>query len=210
REENTTDLVLGLHFKKGSSDSFLGNMAQGILSKSNITTFIYNPQQPIATIKRHIVVIPEQAEYESGFSFWLSKIWNIGINTGAKMVFYASRQTMDLIRNIHSKHPIESDFKVFTNWGNLPSVLDDLGKDDNIVIVLSRKDHISYRDSMDEIPNYLNRYQQKRNFLLVYPSQSEFMADGQVDLTNPSLLKAIKKLDVIGKTIAGIFQKEEN
>lgn len=208
REENTTDLILGLHFKKGSSDSFLGNLTQGILSKSNITTFIYNPQQPIATISRHIVVIPEQAEYESGFSFWLSKIWNIALNTGAKIVFYASKQTLSLIQNIHSKHPIECEFKVFTNWVNLPSILDELRSDDNLVIVLSRKDLLSYRESMDDIPNYLNRHHQGRNFLLVYPSQSDFMTDGKVDLTNPSLLKTIEKIDVIGKTIAGIFRKE--
>ncbi len=208
REENTTDLVLGLHLKKGISDSFLGNLTQGILSKSNITTFIYNPQQPIATISRHIVIIPEQAEYESGFSFWLSKVWNIALNTGAKIVFYASRQTISLIQNIHSKHPIESEFKVFTNWVNLPSILDELKNDDNLVIVLSRKDLLSYRESMDDIPNYLNRYYQGRNFLLVYPSQSEFMTDGKVDLTNPSLLKTIEKIDVIGKTIAGIFRKD--
>lgn len=209
REENTTDLILGLHLKKGISDSFLGNLTQGILSKSNITTFIYNPQQPIATISRHIVIIPEQAEYESGFSFWLSKVWNLALNTGAKIVFYASRQTISLIKNIDSKHPIESEYKTLTNWDNLPSILDELRNDDNLVIVLSRKDLLSYRESMDDIPNYLNRYHQGRNFLLIYPSQSEFMTDGKVDLTNPSLLKTIEQIDVIGKTIAGIFRKEK-
>jgi hypothetical protein len=34
------------------------------------------------------------------------------------------------------------------------------------------------------------------------------MTDGKVDLTNPSLLKTIEKIDVIGKTVAGIFRKE--
>src|SRR5690606_9586383 len=76
KEEGVTDLVMGLHLKSGSTDSFLGKLTSGILEKSNITTFIYNAQQPMATIKRHLVVVPEHAEYESGFSFWLSKIWN--------------------------------------------------------------------------------------------------------------------------------------
>lgn len=208
REENTTDLVLGLHLKKGSSDSFLGTLTQGILSKSNITTFIYNPQQPIATIRRHHVVIPERAEFESGFSFWLSKIWNLGLNTGTKMLFYGSRQTIKLIKSIHAKHPLECEFMEFTNWALLPSLLDDLGNDDNVIIVLSRKNLLSYRESMDEIPNYLNRYHQGRNFILVYPAQSIYITDGKVDLTNPSFLKTIEKIDVIGKTLAGIFRKE--
>lgn len=209
KEENITDLVLGLHLKRGVSDSFLGNLTNGILEKSNITTFIYNPQQPIATIKRHLVVVPENAEYESGFSFWLSKIWNIALNTGAPLIFYASKATIKLIKDIQLKHPIDIEFKIFDNWEDFPALSEQVKEDDNLVIVLSRKNLLSYQEAMADIPTYLNRHYQGRNFLLVYPSQSSFMTDGKVDLTNPSLLKAIEKLDVIGKTIAGIFRKNK-
>lgn len=209
KEENITDLVLGLHLKRGVSDSFLGNLTSGILEKSNITTFIYNPQQPIATIKRHLVVVPENAEYESGFSFWLSKIWNMALNTGVPLVFYASRPTIKLIKAIQFKHPIDIDYKVFDNWEAFPELSGQLKEDDNLVIVLSRKNMLSYQEGMMDIPTYLNQHYQGRNFLLVYPSQSSFVTDGKVDLTNPSLLKAIEKLDVIGKTIAGIFRKDK-
>ncbi len=209
KEENITDLVLGLHLKRGVSDSFLGNLTSGILEKSNITTFIYNPQQPIATIKRHLVVVPENAEYESGFSFWLSKIWNMALNTGVPLVFYASKATIKLIKAIQFRHPIDIDYKVFDNWETLPELSGQLKEDDNLVIVLSRKNMLSYQEGMMDIPTYLNRHYQGRNFLLVYPSQSSFVTDGKIDLTNPSLLKAIEKLDVIGKTIAGIFRKDK-
>lgn len=208
KEENITDLVLGLHLKRGDSDSFLGNLTQGILKKSNITTFIYNAQQPLATIKRHLVIIPENAEYESGFSFWLSKIWNIALNTGVPLIFYASRATIALIKDIHVKHPIELQFNVFEHWQDLPDLSEQVKRDDNLVIVLSRENLLSYHPAMADIPSYLNRHYQGRNFLLVYPSQSIFLTDGKVDLTNPSLLKAIEKLDVIGKTMASIFRKK--
>ncbi len=208
-EENSTDLVLGLHLKGGDSDSFLGDLTRGILEKTNITTFIYNPQQPIATIKRHVVLIPERAEYESGFSFWLAKIWNVAMNTGAKLVLYASKQTMELIKAIHAKHPIDLEYHVFNNWDNLPHLLKEVGPDDNLVIVLSRQNLLSYKERMAEVPNYINKHYQGRNFLLVYPSQSQFMTNGKVDLANPSLLEAIENIDVIGKTVAGIFRKDK-
>ena len=82
KEQYITDLILGLHVQQGISDTFLGKLTHEILTKTNITTYIYRPVQPIATIKRHVVVVPRNAEYEVGFSFWLSKIWNIGLNTG--------------------------------------------------------------------------------------------------------------------------------
>jgi Kef-type K+ transport system membrane component KefB/nucleotide-binding universal stress UspA family protein len=81
QEKNITDLLLGLHESKGLSDSFLGKVTQNILSNSNITTYIYHPHQPIATIRRHFVLIPEKAEQETGFSFWLAKIWNMALKS---------------------------------------------------------------------------------------------------------------------------------
>src|SRR5690606_39486066 len=46
KEENITDLVLGLHLKKGNTDSSLGNLTKGLLEKRNITTYVYNARKP--------------------------------------------------------------------------------------------------------------------------------------------------------------------
>ena len=93
KEQGITDLVLGLHQGKGVVSSFLGNMTEAILGQSNVTTLIYRPIQPIATVKRHLVVVPARAEKEVGFPMWVNKVWNIIHNSGAKAVFYASEDT---------------------------------------------------------------------------------------------------------------------
>ena len=77
KEQGITDLVLGLHQGKGVVSSFLGNMTEAILGQSNVTTLIYRPIQPIATVKRHLVVVPARAEKEVGFPMWVNKVWNI-------------------------------------------------------------------------------------------------------------------------------------
>ena len=84
KEQGITDLVLGLHQGKGVVSSFLGNMTEAILGQSNVTTLIYRPIQPIATVKRHLVVVPARAEKEVGFPMWVNKVWNIIHNSGAK------------------------------------------------------------------------------------------------------------------------------
>lgn len=61
-EHRITDLVLGLHKEKGIPSSFLGRITEGILDYSDVTTLIYKPAQPLSTMKRHLVVIPVQAE----------------------------------------------------------------------------------------------------------------------------------------------------
>ena len=209
KEHNMTDLVLGLH-SNGISDTFLGNLTDGILAKSNTTTYIYRPFQPISTIRRHIVIIPLNAEYEIGFSYWLSKIWNIAMNTGAKIVFYGSDSTLKLVSEICIKHPISNECKVFTDWDDLLILSREIKQDDSITFILSRKNLISFNPAMNKVPGYLSKYFQTNNFLLIYPSQSMTIKDEKVDLTNPSLLEAVEKIDNIGKSIAAIFRKRSS
>ncbi|MDP3432280.1 MAG: cation:proton antiporter [Bacteroidota bacterium] len=208
RENSISDLILGLHVKKGISESFLGNLTEGILSNCNITTFVYKPAQPIATIKRHVIIFPNNAEHEIGFPFWLLKIWNISRNTGSKLLFYGTVQTNQLIRDIHSNYPIEAEFRNFENWDEFMNLSQEIKNDDNLVIVLSRENKPSYHSSMKRIPNLLNNYFQSNSFILIYPMQIGVSDSKPIDLNYPSLLEPIEKLEEIRKTIVSIFRRK--
>lgn len=208
KEHKITDLVLGLHDKKGISDTFLGNLTEGILTKCNTTTLIYKPSQPLGTVKRHLVVVPNKAEKEIGFPFWLVKVWNIARNTGAKLVFYANLETLKYIKDVHSKHPIDCEFYEFPDWNDFLILSRDIKNDDNLIIVLSRKDQPSFHSSMNKIHTYLNNYFQTVSFILIYPMQIGVTKDSGIDFTNPSIIEPIEKLDEIGKTIANLFRKK--
>lgn len=211
KEHKITDIILGLHNKKGMSDSFLGNLTEGILTRCNTTTLIYKPSQPLSTIKRHLVILPERAEKEIGFPSWLVKVWNIALNTGAHIVFFAPAHTLNYLKAIHAKNPIEAEFKTFNDWNDFLIISREVRNDDNMIIVLSRKEHASYHSSMGKIPYYLNNYFQQNNFILIYPMQSGVSADSQLNLRNPSLLEPFKdnleRLDSIGKTLSGLLRK---
>ncbi|MDP2113566.1 MAG: cation:proton antiporter [Bacteroidota bacterium] len=208
RENSISDLILGLHVKKGISESFLGNLTEGILSNCNITTFVYKPAQPIATIKRHVIILPNNAEHEIGFPFWLLKIWNISRNTGSKLLFYGTVQTNQLIRDIHSNYPIEAEFRNFENWDEFMNLSQEIKNDDNLVIVLSRENKPSYHSGMKRIPNLLNNYFQSNSFILIYPMQIGVSDSKPIDLNYPSLLEPIEKLEEIRKTIVSIFRRK--
>jgi len=208
KEQDISDLVLGLHVSKSISESFLGKVMEGILSKCNTTTFVYKPIQPISTIKRHVVIVPQNAEKEIGFPFWLSKIWNISKNTGAKIVFYAYETTLAYIKKIHLSHPIEADFKIFDDWNDFLIISRDIRTDDNLLIVLSRTNKLSYHLNMSNIPTYLNKYFQGNSFILIYPMQQGVVDNEKIDLNNPSLIEPIEKLDEIGKNIMKLFRRK--
>jgi len=208
REHNITDLVLGLHVSKGISESFLGNLTEGILEKSNVTTLVYQPVQPISTIKRHFVIMSRKAEKEPGFPFWILKIWNIARNTGTKILFYGRPSTLNIIRNIHAKHPIEAEFSHFDDWHDFMTLSRNVRLDDNLIIVMSRRNKPSYHPGMAAIPEYLNKHFRSNSFILIYPMQAGVAGGRKFDLNNPSLLEPLEKLDELGKTLAGLLRKK--
>ncbi len=208
KEQNISDLVLGLHKKKALSESFLGKLTEGVLSRSNATTLVYKSAQPISTIKRFMVVIPAYAEREPGFPFWMAKIYNISKNTGAKIVFYANTRTNRIIKDIFDKYKIEANFILFDNWDDFLILSRDVRQDDNLILILSRASKLSYHESMRKIPHYLNKYFIQNNFILIYPRQYGVFDNSDLDLNNPSLMEPVERLDELGKTIARLFKSK--
>lgn len=170
-EHSITDLVLGLHKEKGISTSFLGRITEDILNHSDVTTLIYKSVQPLSTMKRHLVVIPEQAEKEIGFTQWANRTGNLVQNTGARAVFYGTSQTLEQLQGVLPKQ-VQAEYKEFGDWDDFLIVFRDVRLDDMLWVVMSRHDRISYNPGMNRIPGYLNKYFQANSFILVYPLQA--------------------------------------
>lgn len=210
KEHKISDLIIGLHEKKGITDSYLGNLTQGILNKSETTTLIYRPLQPLATIKRHLIFVPDHADKEMGFPFWLVKIWNIGRNTGAKLVFYASPELIGVLQKIQKNHPVDTSFFEFQNWDDFLILSRDIKVDDNLIFIMSRKNYPSYHNLMSNIPVYLNNYFQNNSFILVYPSQPQYSETPGYDPTTSSMYEpltdSIERIDHLMKTVGKLFK----
>ncbi|WP_027001554.1 cation:proton antiporter [Hugenholtzia roseola] len=213
KEHKITDMIIGLHRKGNLSDSFLGTLTEGILTKCNTTTLIYKPHQPLATINRHIILIPEKAEREIGFPFWLIKLWNIGRNTGAKLVFYATENTIFYLKEIQAQNPIDLEFHIFDDWEDFLIISREVKVNDNLMVVMSRKNHPSYTPQMNKIPSYLNKYFNHNNFTLIYPIQAGVMAESYMNLKNPPILEPLQenlnRLDEFGKNLGKYFSKNK-
>ena len=211
KENQITDIILGQTEELGTTDSLYGPLTDGILSKCNATTYIFKSKQPIATVKRFVVVIPEKAEREIGFPFWLLKMWNLGKNTGAKIEFYASPSTLSILKEVHAKNSIEASFHEFTDWEDFLIISRDISKNDCLVVVMSRKQQISYNATMQNIPNYLNKYFQHINSLLIYPLQNITGGTG-MDLKNPGALDTftenLEKLEDLTQMVTRIFKRK--
>ncbi|EKN20269.1 hypothetical protein HMPREF1076_00134 [Parabacteroides goldsteinii CL02T12C30] len=182
KEREITDLVLGLHKEKDIPAAFLGNIVENVLQHSSVTTFIYKPVQPLATIKRHLIILPDRAEKEIGFIPVMNRVWNVLQNTGAKVVFYGSEDTLKAIKKLFAKRAGEISYVNFSDWDDFLIVFRDVKANDSMWVIFSRKEGYSYDPVMPRIPGYLNKYFQSNSFILSYPIQAS-MDEGTRYLT---------------------------
>ena len=172
KEREITDLVVGLHKEKDIPAAFLGHIVESVLAESSVSTFIYKPAQPISTVRRHLIIIPELAEKEIGFNQIIFRSRNVTQNTGAATVFYGSEATLNALKKLLAKKSGEASYIEFNDWDDFLIVFRDIKPDDTMWIILSRKEGLSYAPAMARIPKYLNKYFQANSFVLAYPVQA--------------------------------------
>lgn len=172
KEREITDLVVGLHKEKDIPATFLGHIVESVLAESSVSTFIYKPAQPISTVRRHLIIIPELAEKEIGFNQIIFRLRNVTQNTGTATVFYGSEATLNALKKLLAKKSGEASYIEFNDWDDFLIVFRDIKPDDTMWIILSRKEGLSYAPAMARIPKYLNKYFQANSFVLAYPVQA--------------------------------------
>jgi hypothetical protein len=102
KEQNITDIIIGLEDEKGFSPSFVYNLYNGYLQNDHVNVLVYHAAQPLSTIKKYAVMIPEML-IKKQVSFMRLRVWNIARNSGATIVFYASEIILDILQKIIKK-----------------------------------------------------------------------------------------------------------
>ncbi len=208
KEHKITDIVLGLRKESAISNTFLGELAEGVLAKCATTTLVYRPVQPLATVKRYIMLIPADAEKEVGFPYWLVRVWNLARNSGSKMLFYGNRAVLSILQEVKAKHNVNAEFVEFTDWDDFLIVSRDIHDDDALVVVMSRRNCPSYSRQMALIPTYMNKYFQANNCILVYPVQLGIGEDEMTSFRTLSMINHPEGQD-LGSVLGRLFKKNK-
>lgn len=202
KEYSITDLMVGIDHEKGFSPSFIYNLRTGYLKNNMANIFVYHAVQPVSTVQRYFVILPENASQEPRFFQTLLKVWNIARNSGSKIEFYGNEITIATIEKIKKKVNIDAAFIIFNDWDNLTKVFDKMKDNDALILFMAHESMVSYLPQMRQVPNYLNQYLRERNFLLVFPSyQNE--DDYRKDVRN---IANANDFVEIGKIIGKLFK----
>lgn len=164
-----TDLLIGVDPQKGFSPSFVYNLYSGYLQNSVSNVLVYHSAQPVSTIQKYVVVFPPDAHLEPGFFHSLLKVWNIGRNSGSKIEFYGSEETLKLVEDIKHKVNIEASVIIFNQWSEIKKIFEKMKENDALILFMATREMVSYLPEMQNVPDQMNQYFRNTNYLLVFP-----------------------------------------
>ncbi|MDF2553285.1 MAG: cation:proton antiporter [Chryseobacterium sp.] len=169
KEQKITDLIIGLEDDKGFSPSFVYNLYNGYLQNDDVNVLVYHAAQPLSTIKKYAVMIPENAHKEAGFFHSLLRVWNIARNSGATLVFYAPETILNILQKIIKKANIEAEFIIMNTWKDGEKTAAQLKEDEALILFMAKRGMQSYIPRMRLIPDLLNKSLKDNNYLLIFP-----------------------------------------
>lgn len=180
KEKECTEIILGLHRKSNIVDTFFGSMTEGLLRASNKMITMSRCFVPVSTLRRIVVVVPNKAEYETGFALWLTRICMLATQVGSNLVFIAYSNTARYIKGAIDamRFKVTVHFQTIEAWDDFITASGGISDDDLLVVIGARKTSISYNSDLESLPSYLARYFSRHNILIVYPEQ--FGADAEL------------------------------
>ena len=209
-EMNASEIVLGLHRKHGLLDSFLGNFTQSLLNGTHRQLMIVKSLVPANVMRRIVVAVPPNAEYEAGFYKWVERIARIGVQLGCRVHFWGHTDTLPRIKGfIHKFYDgVRTEYTVLDDWNDLLLLTGHINYDHLLVIVSARKGSISYQPSFEELPNQITRYFSDNSLMLVYPDQLGDPLDGMT-FSSPRSQSENRIYDNVSKWVYRWFKKGE-
>lgn len=207
KEYNASEVVIGLHHKMTIVDSFLGRLAENLLTGTHKQVMIVRSLMPANTLRRIVVAVPRKAEYEAGFVKWVERICRMGIQLGCRVQFFAHPDTIGYLDGyITRKHRgLRKEMTPLEDWDDLLMLTSHVNHDHLLVIVSARRGFISYNPLFEKLPAQI-KYFSNNSLMVLYPDQ---YGDPQESLSfsEPLHHNESQHYDTVGKWFYKWFKK---
>lgn len=172
-ERDITEIILGMHRRTTVIDSFFGSKIEQLLDSTNKMVIISRCFIPLNAVTRIVVWVPMKAQYETGFSGWVSAIARLTHQIGCRVIFCCSNEAQPLIRGViyQGNYGIRCEFRTVEQWDDFILMSNRILDDDLFVVIGARVNSLSFDSTMVEMPQFLQKYFQRNNLLVIYPEQ---------------------------------------
>ena len=174
KEQNATDLLIGLHQKSKLTESFYGKLTTDLLAVVDRQILIYRGVIPANTVRHMHIAVPRRAEFETGFAQWTERLAQIAAQTGCAVTVYGARQSLAAVEKQWKGkgQSLAAAFQEYNSWRDLLPLAHNTRQDHLMVFVCAHKGGISYHHYFEHLPDQIERNFSTRNLLIVYPSRA--------------------------------------
>ena len=209
RENNVTDVIIGLHYKVNIVDSFFGMLTESLLKGLHREVMVARFLMPINTLRRIIIAVPPKAEYEAGFYKWVEHFCRMGGTLGCRVHFFSNERTGNYLQALVRKKysGTLTEFSRLDDWGDLLLLTGQVNYDHLLVVISARRGSISYDSSFEKLPGQLGKYFTNNSLIVLYPDQ---LGDPQevVSFSNPQGSNESQHYEKVGRWFYKWFKKE--
>ena len=173
KEKKATEILIGLHRKANMVDSFFGSITEQLVKATNHMVILSRCYIPVDTMRSIYVYVPLNAEYETGFKSWLTRISHLAMQIGRRVTFMLYKPTIPYIENYIKERNFEYTRKYaeMESWDDFIVLSSNIREDDLFVVIYGRKGSLSHTGDLDGLPSYISRHFSHSNLVLIYPAQ---------------------------------------
>jgi Kef-type K+ transport system membrane component KefB len=184
-KEITADIiVLGWPKKPGILEKLIGEKIYSIINNVDKNLFICHQEKLLVTQKRIIVLAPPLCEKEFGFETWIQKTLKLANELSIPVVFYCEKTTQEAIdaKLKHNRWKGNISFSDFSDWEGFQKIAKEINDDDLLILISARKNALSYKKYLDNIPSKLEKHFHTNNKIVVFPQQNPpFYGKGEIE-----------------------------
>jgi len=215
KEQKISEIVIGWNPNPQVTDKLFGGLMAHLLRRTDQTVVAMRSFQPLNTVKRVVVVVPENGEAEPGFLGWLALVRHLAKETAATLVFYGNNRLETRLLGIEKakKTAFLFTFKENSNWETFLQAEQAVQRNDLLMVISARKGTLSHANVLEKVPVQLSRHFDQNSFAIVFPQikgHSDWASNLQLDpsMSTP-IQENIERISKVGKFVKKAFGSGE-
>jgi hypothetical protein len=172
-EERITTIIVGWDGSGKGSQKVFGRVIDNFLEHTYQRSLITTIKQPLNTMERVIVILPNNIVHKPGFEDSLSIIKGIASQLNATIQGLVIRDDLEAYRKASEQvHPnVEVEFQSIDCWNSIyKNALNNIKSTDLVILLSARKGTVAWHPALETSPKKLASMNLE-NFIVFYPTE---------------------------------------
>ncbi|MGF9942981.1 cation:proton antiporter [Priestia megaterium] len=172
-EERITTIIVGWDGSGKGDQKVFGRVIDNLLEHTYQRSLIANINQPLNTVERVILLLPNNIVYKPGFEDSLSIIKDIASQLNATIRGLVIRDNVERYKKVSEQvQPnVEAEFESVDGWNALYSnALNNVKSTDLVILLSARKGTVAWHPELEKAPKKLASMNLE-NFIVFYPTE---------------------------------------